>query len=232
MSDNFEAIFNYNHQIIKIQMGLKGIWKDIIRKYTHKSGIDIKKVYFLYSGDKISEEKSIEQIIKSYDKQFKKMKILVMDIEKTTKVNDINEERNQLTSKCIICPECGENVKIEIKNYKISLYDCKNGHKIKDILFNKYEHYHKEASSKIVCNICNNTNMSEGSIYKCLTCKEKNIICDICISNHDHKHEIINYERKNYRCSKHNEKFTEFSNKCKKNICFQCHHDHSIHEPN
>ena len=156
---------------------------------------------------------------------------MVSDIESSTEVNDINEERNKLTSKFIICPECGENVIIEIKNYKISL-DCKNGHKINDILFNKFEDFQKKASSKIVCNICNNTNMSKDYIYKCLTCKEKNIICDICISNHDRKHEIINYERNNYRCSKHNEKFTEFCNKCKKNICFQCHHDHSIHEPN
>ncbi len=156
MSNNFKVIFNHNQQIITIKVNLKEIWKDIIRKYTNESGIDIKKVYFVYSGDQIKEEKkSIEQIIKSYDKQSKKMNILVYDIERKTKVKDINEERNQLTSKCIICPECGENVKIEIKNYKISLYDCKNGHKINDILFNKYEDYQKKASSKIVCNICN-----------------------------------------------------------------------------
>ena len=203
MSNNFEVIFDYNHQKTPIQVNLTEIWKDIIRKYTYKSGIDIKKVIFLYSGGKISEEKSIEQIIKSCDKPSKKMNILVKDIERTTKVNDINEERNQLTSKCIICPECGENVKIKIENYKISLYDCKNGHKINDILFNKYEHYQKEASSKIVCNICNNTNMSEDKIYKCLTCTEKNIICAKCTSNHVTNHEIINYELNNYRCSKH-----------------------------
>ena len=172
MSNIFEVIFNHNQQIITIQVNLKEIWKDIIKKYKYKSGIDIKKVYFLYSADQISEEKSIEQIIQPYDKQFKKMNILVNDIKRTAKVNDINEERNQLTSKCILCPECGENVKIEIKNYKISL-DCKNDHKIDDILFNKYEYYQKKASSKIVCNICNKTNMSEDKIYKCLTCQKK-----------------------------------------------------------
>ena len=62
MSNNFEVIFNHNHQIITIQVNLKEIWKDIIRKYTNKSGIDIKKVCFLYSGKQISEENSIEQI--------------------------------------------------------------------------------------------------------------------------------------------------------------------------
>ena len=76
MSNNFEVIFNHNHQIITIEVDLKEIWKDIIRKYADKSGIDIKKVLFLYSGRQISEEKSIEQIINSDNKQTKKMNII------------------------------------------------------------------------------------------------------------------------------------------------------------
>ncbi len=72
--------------------------------------------------------------------------------------------------------------------------------------------------------------MSKDYIYKCLTCKKKNIICAICKSNHAPKHEIINYERNNYRCSKHKEKFIEYCHQCKKNICFQCHDEHSNHE--
>ena len=62
-------------------------------------------------------------------------------------IRDINED--ELTSKYIKCPECGENVKMKIKDYKISLYDCKNRHEINNILFNKYEYYQKKAT-KIV----------------------------------------------------------------------------------
>jgi len=40
-----------------------------------------------------------------------------------------NEEESFKKSKYIICPECKENARILIDNYKINIYDCKNGHK-------------------------------------------------------------------------------------------------------
>ena len=39
----------------------------------------------------------------------------------------------------IICPECKESILINIKNYKINLSKCKNGHEIKNILLKDYE---------------------------------------------------------------------------------------------
>ena len=33
-------------------------------------------------------------------------------------------------SKEIKCPECGENIRMKINNYKINLFDCKNVHNI------------------------------------------------------------------------------------------------------
>ena len=41
--------------------------------------------------------------------------------------------------KNIICPECKENAKIVINNYKIGFSGCKNGHIINDILINDFE---------------------------------------------------------------------------------------------
>ena len=99
---------------------------------------------------------------------------------------DINED--ELTSKYIKCPECGENVKMEIKNYKISLYDCKNGHKINNILFNKYEDYQKKAISKIVNCDKNGLNNYQCSTHirpfsgYCIKCKKN--ICDECFCEH------------------------------------------------
>ena len=42
-------------------------------------------------------------------------------------VNDEQSENfsNIEKSKYIICPKCKENIKLLIKDYKISLYDCK-----------------------------------------------------------------------------------------------------------
>ena len=42
-------------------------------------------------------------------------------------------------AKYFICPKCNENIYFSIKDYKIFLKDCKNGHKMDDILFNEFE---------------------------------------------------------------------------------------------
>ena len=140
---------------------------EICKRYALESKKDLNKINFLYNGKKLDKESTWIKIANQIDKQSKTMIILVYNINE-----EKNEEKNELTSKYIICPECGENVKIKFKNYKISL-DCKNGHKINDILFNKYEYFQKKASEKIVCNICNKTDKSKGKFYKCLTCEKK-----------------------------------------------------------
>lgn len=53
-------------------------------------------------------------------------------------INEINQKnqsnQNPFNFKNIICPECGEYSKIIIKDFKISLFGCKNGHNINNIL--------------------------------------------------------------------------------------------------
>ena len=47
-------------------------------------------------------------------------------------VNSLDEKENQngiLKNKEIFCPRCGKSINIKIKDYKILLYECKNGHK-------------------------------------------------------------------------------------------------------
>ena len=57
---------------------------------------------------------------------------------------DQDAERQRLAaiqdvkSREIICPKCLEIINIKIDNYKLSLYDCKNGHKINDINFKDF----------------------------------------------------------------------------------------------
>ena len=53
--------------------------------------------------------------------------------------NQIQDKNIKKLSKDITCPTCHEKCKIEIKDYKIKLYDCKNKHSVDDILLNEYE---------------------------------------------------------------------------------------------
>ena len=225
MSNNYEAIFDHNQQIISIQIkDLDEIWKDIIQKYAIKSGIDIETVYFVYSGNTINQEYSVNQIINSDDKISKKIRILVNDIQKTINNSKI------VNSKNIICPICQEDIKIKIKDYKIFLYDCKNGHKINDILLDEFENKQKIDESKIVCGICKNnkSKVYDNLFYKCYQCEIN--LCPICKSTHDKVHNIRIYEQGNYICAIHNEAYISYCKSCKKNICMECEEIHNNHK--
>ena len=122
-----------------------------------------------------------------------------------------NENKNDIIkSKDVICPECGECIRIDIKDYKIKLYECKNKHKLENISLDEFENMQKIDKTKIICKICNKSNKSNSNnniFYKCITCKKN--ICPLCKSNHDKLHKIINYDDKNYICNKHNEIFVK-----------------------
>ena len=47
----------------------------------------------------------------------------------------MKDEQYLQKSKYIICPECKDNIRIKIKDYKIELYDCQNGHNIKNLSY-------------------------------------------------------------------------------------------------
>ena len=222
MSSNIEIIFSHNQQNITIEVNLKEKLKDIIKKYINKACIQ--NVYFIYSGKQIIEENSVEQIINSDDKKSKKMRILVNDIERTT----INERI--VNSKEIICPICKESIKIRIKEYKINLYGCKNGHSNDNILLDEFESKQRINESEIKCGICNNdkSRIYKNIFYRCNKCEIN--ICPICKSIHDKKHNIINYEDKNYICGIHNESYILYCETCKRNICMECENMHKEHK--
>ena len=127
-----EVLFIYEGQQIIIQNNnLEEKIKDIINKFKIKiKEEENNNLYYIYNGDKINEELELNKIIK--DKNIKKINILVYN-----KSN--NEKEKKIISKEIICPECKENILLNIKDYKINLYECKNGHKIENILINEFE---------------------------------------------------------------------------------------------
>ena len=75
------------------------------------------------------------------------MNVLVYDTEIEIKENDIIKSKN------IICPECKESIKMEIKDYKINLYGCKNKHRIENILLNEFEETQYIDRLKIIINL-------------------------------------------------------------------------------
>ena len=219
--------FYYNGINTFIQCNENEKMKNILERFALKSQIDKNKIFFSYDGkilNKSSEELTFTQMTNSIDKERKTMNILVNNNY------EIKQNETIIKSKEVICPKCGENCKINMNNYKITLFDCKNGHKVKNILLNDYENTQNIDLSKIICSKCNEkkSNIFNYEFYKCYSCNIN--LCPLCKSMHDKNHNIMNYSQVNYICGKHNEKFINYCNKCKTNICILCENEHLKHD--
>ena len=123
-----------------------------------------------------------------------------------------------------------QEIFINIENYKINLYNCKNNHTRNNISFEEFENIEKIDLSKIKCDNCKLKNMSNSynnDFYMCNTCNVK--LCLICKSYHNREHIFIHYKDKNYKCRIHNEKFIKYCKECKNNICIVCEKSHKNH---
>ena len=194
--------------------------KDIFKRYANRINKDINNIYFLNNGNRLNNNIELEKINHKYNKII----IFVFDICK----NNNNEKANQKELKDIICPECGENCVIEIKDYKINLNKCDNQHELNNILlevFNSIQIINVIKKSK--CNICNKNKLEiyDNKIYKCCNCNTN--LCSLCKSNHNKEHIIIDYDLINYICKLHGERYTSYCKQCEKNICDICELEHN-----
>ena len=118
----------------------------------------------------------------------------------------------------ILCPECSEPCKIFIKDYKITLSDCKNNHKKENLTISEYEEIKKRQTQKSDKKfyICEKHN-SNYEKY-CEECKKN--ICQKCEEEHK-GHNLIIYKEiipdKN-ELKKSGEKLKYSVNKFKSNI--------------
>ena len=211
-----EIIFNFQGSEKIIQCKTNEKFNEIFNKFAKEIGININTIYFLYQSKNISENLTFNQLANSQDLKRNKMNIYVY--------------QKLIKSKEIICPECGENIRIKFKDYKISLDECKNKHIINNLFLNEFENTQNIDSSKIFCDKCqlNINNLYNIKLYKCYPCGMN--ICRLCKYNHDKNHNIINYNKKNFKCNIHNETFNSFCDKCKKNLCFLCEKGHENHD--
>ena len=217
--------FSYEGVNTIIQCNLNEKMKGICKKFKDKTLIGIKILFYSYNGKVLTnKESTFEEIVNLQDKKRKKMNVIVFEKEFDIHQKDIIKSKNT------ICPYCEENIKMDIKDYKINLYECRHGHKIENILLNKFEETQKVDLSNIICAICKNNNKSisyNNIFYKCLTCNDN--ICPLCKLNHNKQHKIINYDDKYYICDKHNEIYFSYCEECKINLCALCE-EHKKHK--
>jgi len=191
--------------------------KEIINKFKNKMKLEDNNFLYIYNGDKINEELALNQII--VDKNENKINILVYN-------NKIDKNEKEIISNEIICPICKENILINIKDYKINLYECKNGHKIDNLSLNEFENIQKIDLSQIICYECYKykKNINE-EFYLCNECSIS--LCPLCKLKHNKSHSIINYYDKSSICKNHNNIYIKFCRQCNENICSKCINEHN-----
>ena len=214
-----ELIFIYNQNPMKIQSNENELMKDVIERFCSKIDSKSSDLYFLSNGKLIDPKNKVADEFKSDIKSKNMIKILAYSNKEENPIQNIK------ISTELICPKCNEPCQIEIHDYKMSFSSCKNGHTIKDIPFSDIKDNLKVDESKIVCKSCNNiSKASTEHFYICISCKK--YLCTLCRSSHDKKHDIIEFNQRNYICFNHNEKFSSFCKNCKINLCMECEAEH------
>jgi protein-L-isoaspartate(D-aspartate) O-methyltransferase len=190
--------------------------KNIYQKFSNQTLVELSKIFFSYNGqarNALNETQSFYQMASSNDKTLKKMVVVVCD--HIIVDGQDNYESALFKSKIIICPKCNNEIKMNIKNYRVNLFDCKNGHIINNLSLKEFE------KSQYI----------NHEFFRCLDCN--NNLCDKCIERYkeDHDdHNVIEYDKKYYICTEHNEYYTYYCTRCKKNICISCDESHRYHD--
>ena len=220
--------FKYNGLPTTIHCQENDSMYKICNKFIAKSNLNEKEIYYVYDGRNIDKSLTFNQIANSLDKSRKKINVLVIDSD------DLNKDSNiKLTrAKDIVCPKCYESIKMKInQDYKITLFECKNNHKIKDISLSEFENTQMINLKNIKCDICQENNKADtynNEFYKCIECNKN--ICPLCKQIHNKNHNVYNYYKAHYFCGKHNEVFTNYCEDCNKNLCTLCLSEHSKHK--
>ena len=217
------AIFTFLGSQYKIQCTKEEKMKDICDKLISKLGLNKNNIVLIYNGDKVNTDLTFIEQANENDKINNEINILVQEIEEYNNSFEVSKE--------VICPNCKEICLLNIVDYKIILYDCKNGHKQNNILLDEFNDTQLINESKIICSNCNIQNKSQTynkKFNKCLTCQQN--LCPICATKHNKEHFIIEYDSRNYHCNKHYDTLISYCKNCKKNLCVYCEDEHESHQ--
>ena len=141
-----EVLFNYKGIETTTESNFNDKMKEILDKYISKQQINNKNIIFLYNGVKIKEGSRLIEQANEADFERRKLTIFVHEREENN-----NAGGKIIKSKDIICPECKENIFIDIKNFRINLNDCKNNHIRNNVQLEEYENTQIIDLSKIKC---------------------------------------------------------------------------------
>jgi len=142
-----EIEFEYNNRKIIIHCNSEDKIIDILKKLSIKINKKISEIYSLYEGELLDKNSTFKEIANPEDKKENKMRVFVYD---ATDENYKFKNNKIKISKYIICPICKENIRLELKDYKIILYDCKNSHRSDKILLEEFEKTQIIDESKII----------------------------------------------------------------------------------
>ena len=217
--------FQYNCSEYIIECSENEKFKNIIDKLFVVLGENRRIIYILYNGKIINEEFSFNQCANNYDKSRKLMNVIVFEME-----NQNEGKQKIIKSKYIICPKCHENAFLEIKNFKISIINCKNGHRTENLDIKEFENTQKIDISKIKCDYCQNTKFEaiDNKFFVCNSCGKN--LCPKCKDKHEQTHKIQIYEEKQFYCIEHNDLLINYCPKCKKDLCSLCKTEHLNHK--
>jgi len=217
-----QLIFRFNSEDIIHNYQQDETISSILQSFCHKVGIKRDNFAFLCNGTILNEQSSIQSLTPNLNNQ---IIILVTDIQTLNPSEPVMRKSNY-----IICPQCKESIILSVKDYKVSLYQCKNGHRIDNILLSKFYETQNEDISKILCDKCkcSKARAFENKMFICVKCKYN--LCIMCAQTHDRTHNLINYDQKNYICENDGENFTSYCTTCKKSICSICEMDHNNHD--
>ena len=221
---NIEVIFEYKGSRNTIQCKSDETLKNICLRFANKNISNIDDLIFLCYGTQLNLDKNLGETLSKEDKIRNAMNVIVLDSHKNNLGNNnVNDNNAMIKSKHIICPICKELCLMCIKNYKIILYGCKEDHKINNMFLDAFYNTQLINESEIKCNNCdkNKNNSYQKKFYKCIECDQN--LCILCNEKHNKKHNIIDYDKKNYISAIHNDYLYSYCKECKMNLCMSCH---------
>lgn len=223
-----EVYFIYNSITTAIQCNGNDKMSVIIERYLCKIFKKKEELLFICNGETLNQ-KSMNLTYNKMAKKVEKGKnicILVYDL-----MGKEEEKKNIIKSKEILCPECNESIRMNISNYKIRLYNCKNRHCKDNILFKEFDNMLNVDISKIICDNCKKKNKGDSHdnlFYRCNNCKQN--LCVVCKSIHNKSHNIVDYDIRNNKCEFHGEQYILYCKTCYLNICQLCENNHEKHD--
>ena len=216
-----QLIFRFNSQDIihNYQQGEQ--ISSILQSFCHNFGIKRDNFAFLCNGMILNDQSTIQSLTPNNNNQ---IIILVTDIGTSPPTKPVMRQ-----SESIICPICKESIVLSVRDFKVSLFKCKNGHRMDNIPLRKFKETQNIDISKILCSECKSSkaNIYENKMHFCVKCKKN--LCPLCKRTHDKDHKIVKYENKFFICEKDFGKFNNYCSTCDKAICSFCENEHDKH---